>query len=86
MTGLNLENNGCHLHPDCFTCPLPQCIFENSEDSRRMRGPMMKTLQKLEQVRQLKKDGYTSDAMANIMGTSRRTVYRLLQQLEGEGQ
>lgn len=30
----NYEDTGCHEHPRCLTCPLPQCVYENEHVKR----------------------------------------------------
>lgn len=37
--GMLPYGNGCKLHPSCFTCPLPDCVWlqgMNKEEQRRL--------------------------------------------------
>lgn len=37
--GMLPYGNGCRLHPDCFTCPLPECVWlegTNREKQQRL--------------------------------------------------
>jgi len=65
-------DTGCELHSACLTCPLPVCKEEVSQGARAIRAHMRGL-----QVRLLRSEGHTVEWVAQVMGLSIRTVFRL---------
>ena len=64
------RDTGCNLHPKCLTCPLAVCRYDEPPGSR---------LAKLQRAAmQLRSDGMEVNAIASVLGVSRRQAYRAL--------
>lgn len=72
ITRVKFKENGCHIHDDCFTCPLPDCMVDC-----RSRAERHTTLQ-AERARVLKlhRQGLVATEIAECTGKSLRTVQR----------
>lgn len=66
-------DSGCHVHPLCLTCPLPQCIYDAPEE--RLWAARHRHRQR---ALALRRQGYTMPRIAAALGLSERTVYRIL--------
>jgi len=64
-------SNGCSLHYDCFTCPYPDCIVG--------RKDVMRNLEARAEAQRLKKDGYSTEQIAERLGQQIRSIQRWLQ-------
>ena len=67
------RDDGCDIHPQCLTCPLPRCRYE---DPGGLKG-MLNGMRDREIVR-LKARGMAVEDIADEFGVSRRTVFRVL--------
>ena len=65
------RDTGCELHSTCLTCPLPVCKEELTNGRRSVRA-RMRTLQ----INLLLDEGRSVDWIVQVMGVSRRTVFR----------
>ncbi|KKM04745.1 hypothetical protein LCGC14_1761140 [marine sediment metagenome] len=65
------RDTGCELHSACLTCPLPVCKEELSHGRQSVRA-RMRTLQ----INLLSDEGRSVEWIMQVMGVSRRTVYR----------
>jgi hypothetical protein len=66
----NYQDDGCDIHPQCLTCPLPACRYE-------MPPGRARALAQAQALGRLLTLGRTMDEAATELGVSRRTVYRL---------
>ncbi len=66
----NYQDDGCDIHPQCLSCPLPACRYE-------MPPGRARALAQAAALGQLLALGRTMDEAAAELGVSRRTVYRL---------
>ena len=64
------QDDGCDIHDQCLTCPLPACRYE-------MPPGRARALAQAAALGQLLALGRTMDEAALDLGVSRRTVYRL---------
>lgn len=62
---------GCEVSSCCFDCPLPVCKYEFTQGMQTVRG----ILRNLRIVHFLD-EGYSVDWVIQVMGVSKRTVYR----------
>jgi hypothetical protein len=67
----NWTDTGCDLHPRCTTCPLPHCRYEMTPGTARAMLTVVT-------VRALLADGMDTAEVAQAIGMSRRSVYRML--------
>jgi hypothetical protein len=67
-------DTGCDLHPNCLTCPLVRCRYDEPGGARRLlsdaRDHSIIVLQS--------EAGLPVSALAERFGLSRRTVFRVL--------
>ena len=75
--GLNNHpaDDGCEFSASCLTCPLPECKWDDPTITRTF----MAVARALE-VRQLIREGLSSEEIAARLGVSARTVQRDLRQ------
>lgn len=74
------RDTGCSLFPSCLRCPFPTCRYDQQCGTRSFT-----TQQRLHIVRLLKDDPlYTSQAIAQKLGVSRRQVFRYLRRIRDE--
>ena len=68
------RDDGCHVHPHCLTCPLPQCIYDDpgwlQRERRRSRDQ--------EVLRVRDRERLSVPQLAQRFGVSERTVFRIL--------
>lgn len=64
------HDDGCDLHSQCLTCPLPACRYELPPGRAR-------ALSQAAALTLLLDRGRTMEEAAADLGVSRRTVYRL---------
>jgi hypothetical protein len=67
-------DTGCDLHPNCLTCPLARCRYDEPGGARRLLAEGRDT----EVVALQRQGGVTIDTIARRVGVSRRTVFRIL--------
>jgi Helix-turn-helix domain of resolvase len=67
------RDDGCDIHPQCLTCPLPRCRYE---DPGGLKG-MLNGMRDREIVR-MRERGMPIEEIADEFGVSRRTVFRVL--------
>lgn len=64
------RDTGCRLFQACLTCPLPACRHD-------IGSRAADALAKAYVLRLLLRRGLSVDEAANVLGVSRRTVFRL---------
>ncbi len=62
---------GCEVSSCCIECPLPVCKYELTNGMQSVRG-ILKTLR----IKHLLAEGRSVDWIAQVLGISKRTVYR----------
>jgi Homeodomain-like domain len=67
------RDDGCDIHPQCLTCPLPRCRYD---EPGGLNG-MLNRMRDREIVR-LRTKGAPVEEIADVFGVSRRTVFRVL--------
>jgi len=67
------RDDGCEIHPQCLTCPLPRCRYDEP-------GGLTGLLNGLRdrEIVALKSRGVAVEEIADTFGVSRRTVFRVL--------
>ena len=69
---------GCQHHDDCFTCPFPDCFYDNPGEARKWL--------KLEQDRQalarVQFDNPKPRVAAQRLGVTVKTYYRMRERVE----
>ena len=73
--GISLST-GCRVYPDCLTCPLPQCIYDEPLVTQVFKAG-------LGRVFELHDQGYSVSAMSRITGYSRLSLRDILQHQRG---
>jgi hypothetical protein len=72
------RDDGCDIHPQCLTCPLPRCRYE---DRGGLRGMMNEHRDR--GIIEARMQGVGAAEVAERFNVSRRTVFRVM---EAEGQ
>ena len=67
------RDDGCEIHPQCLTCPLPRCRYD---EPGGLNG--MLTRMRDREVVRLRTKGAPVEDIAEVFGVSRRTVFRIL--------
>jgi hypothetical protein len=67
-------DDGCDIHPNCLTCPLPRCRFDEPGGLRAILNA-----QRDEEIAELRRKGTPVGDLAGRFGVSRRTVFRILE-------
>lgn len=67
------RDDGCEVHPQCLTCPLPRCRYDEPGGLRGMLSAWRDR-----QVVELRSKGAAVEEIAEQFGVSRRTVFRIL--------
>ena len=70
---IRYRDDGCDIHPQCLTCPLPRCRYDEPGGLRGMLNAYRD-----EQIVALRGDGAPVDQIAERYNLSRRTVFRIL--------
>ena len=70
---IRYRDDGCDIHPQCLTCPLPRCRYD---EPGGLRG--MLNVYRDQQIVALRGDGAPVDQIAERYSLSRRTVFRIL--------
>jgi len=66
-----VKDKGCQYHPDCFTCPFPDCVKpQDGKGTKRFHGKTRLTVQRLA------RQGLKPEEISGQLGISLRTVYR----------
>ena len=68
------QDDGCHVHPHCLTCPLPRCRYDAPGGLRALLNA-----HRDRQIVEIRRMGATVDARALRFGVSRRTIFRILE-------
>lgn len=66
------RDTGCRLHAACLTCPLEVCLYDDPGTTRRLIRRDSDT-----EVLRLRAEGLTVTQVAQRLGLSRRTVFRI---------
>ena len=67
------SDDGCEIHPECLTCPLPRCRYD---EPGGLNG-MLNRMRDREIVR-MRTKGMPVEEIADEFGVSRRTIFRIL--------
>lgn len=70
---MRYKDDGCDIHSNCLTCPLPRCRYEEPGGLRALLNE-----QRDRQMTQMRRKGASVDELAGRFGVSRRTVFRVL--------
>lgn len=66
-------DTGCDMHPNCLTCPLVRCRYDEPGGARKLMSD-----ERDRTILQLRREGRPISAIASRFGVSRRTVFRVL--------
>lgn len=78
INGTISMDTGCHVHPSCLSCPLPQCIFDVGAQAAQLSE--QKRSHKRAQALAMHRQGEHPDTIAQTANISRRTLYRWLRE------
>jgi len=67
------RDDGCEIHPQCLTCPLPRCRYDEPGGLNGMMNRMRDR-----EILRLRMNGAPVEEIADEFGVSRRTVFRVL--------
>ena len=67
------RDDGCDIHPQCLTCPLPRCRYEDPGGLKGMLNGMRDR-----EIVALKSRGVSVEDIADKFQISRRTIFRVL--------
>ena len=70
---IQYRDDGCDIHPQCLSCPLPRCRYDEPGGVRAMLNSYRDR-----QILALRADGAAVDQIAERYSLSRRTVFRIL--------
>ena len=70
------HDDGCYIHPHCLTCPLPHCIYDDTDGGRGM----IKEIRDQELLKAYREEGLDVMALAQRFEISKRSVYRIISQ------
>src|SRR3989304_6042516 len=70
---IQYRDDGCDIHSQCLTCPLPRCRYDEPGGVRAMLNSYRDR-----QILALRADGAAVDQIADRYSLSRRTVFRIL--------
>ena len=70
--GTRYKDTGCSVSPSCFSCPLPECRYDD-DAARKVRA------RRDRRIRTLKRNHVGVDELAHRFNVSTRTVYRITQ-------
>jgi len=76
---IQYRDDGCDIHSQCLTCPLPRCRYDEPGGVRAMLNSYRDR-----QILALRADGEAVDQIADRYSLSRRTVFRILSGVGGE--
>lgn len=74
-----LHGNGCNLHPNCFTCPYPDCVV--SYDGTKLNPTLERQAVVLAGVKQ----GMSLAGIASIVGENAYKTGRIMEGLKRRG-
>lgn len=74
-------DRGCDLFPSCLNCPLPRCRYEEPGGA----NALMRSGRDASIVAMAGERGMTVDALAQMFGLSRRTIFRVLRAQRATG-
>jgi hypothetical protein len=66
-------DSGCDVHPNCLTCPLVRCRYDEPGGTRRLMSEGRDR-----SIVALRRAGEDLESIASRFGVSRRTVFRAL--------
>ncbi len=67
------QDDGCEIHPECLTCPLPRCRYDEPGGLRGLINSLRDS-----QIVALRTRGTPVEEISEQFGVSRRTVFRIL--------
>jgi len=70
---LEYIDDGCDVHPECLSCPLPRCRYDEPGGLRALLNS-----DRDRQIIELRTAGVSVDQIAGRYALSRRTVFRIL--------
>lgn len=74
---------GCQASPDCLTCPLPECIYDTIDAEANVGAAVAQRFRALtvgprnREIRELRRQGYTTQQLIDRFGLSYRTIKRV---------
>ncbi len=75
---IQYRDDGCDAHPQCLTCPLVRCRYEEPGGVRALLNR-----DRDREIVDLRGRGHSIEDLAHRFGVSRRTVFRALQGRRG---
>ena len=70
---INYRDDGCDVHPQCLSCPLPRCRYDEPGGLRAMLNTYRD-----QQIVAQRREGAPVEQIAERYSLSRRTVFRIL--------
>lgn len=67
------RDDGCEIHPECLTCPLPRCRYD---EPGGLKGVLMALRDR--EILRLRERGADIAEIAFRFGVSKRTIHRVL--------
>lgn len=74
------RDDGCDIHPQCLTCPLPRCRYDEPGGLRALLNAYRDR-----QIVELRLRGAPVEHLAHRFRLSRRTIFRILERQRGNG-
>jgi len=71
---MRYRDDGCNIHPECLTCPLERCRYEEPGGLRAVLNAGRDR-----QIAFLRSKGVAAEKIAGRFGVSRRTVFRIVE-------
>ena len=68
------RDTGCHLAPSCLACPFPECRYKEPETAL---SASVRRAERDTKITDMRRQGMETAAIAVVVGTSERTVYRV---------
>lgn len=69
------RDTGCDISPTCLACPLPACRYDES-----IPAHVMASSSRLQKARIMFRADVDVDGIAYLLGVSRRSVFRYLEE------
>ena len=68
------KDDGCFVHPQCLSCPLPRCIYDEPDGGRAMLKALRDGLVR----RAHREERLSIEELAERFSLSKRSIYRIL--------
>ena len=76
------KDNGCQHHPDCFTCPFPDCVLSRKDMARKWLQERRDRLV----LQEVERENLTPEVAAERLGVTVRTYYRMKERVREAAQ